>query len=121
MAEGKTPAQLEKELMEMIGPQLVSKQINVTVVSSSYSIHVTGAVMKPGKITPDQIVTLLEGIMEAGGFDSGKADTKAVVVMRQEEGSLKRYVVNVKAVLDGKDKAPFYLKITGYHFRAGKV
>ena len=109
-ASDKTPADLEKELLQLIGPQLVSKEITVTVVSSSYSVFVTGAVMKPGKITPDHIVTALEAVMEAGGFDSSKADTKNVVVIRHEAGKMNRFVINLKAVLDGKNPNPFYLK-----------
>jgi polysaccharide biosynthesis/export protein len=109
-AAGKTPGQLEQELVELIGPQLVSKQVTVTVVSSSFSVFVTGAVIKPGKITPDHVITVLEGIMEAGGFDAAKADSKGVVVIRQESGKTVRYKVNVQAILDGKDPTPFYLR-----------
>jgi polysaccharide biosynthesis/export protein len=110
MAEGKTPAGLEKELTDLYSPQLVSKEVKVTIVSSSFAVFVTGAVLKPGKILPDRTVSVLEAVMEAGGFDYTKANTKKVVIIRQENGQTKNYTVNLKAVLDGKGSEPFYLK-----------
>ena len=109
-AADKTPAQLEKELVEAYSSQLTSKEIKVTVVSSSFSAFVTGAVMKPGKITSERVLTLLDAIMEAGGFDNARANMKAVRVIRQEEGQMKNYLVNMKAVLEGGKTEPFYLK-----------
>lgn len=110
VAADKTPAQLEKELIQVMGPQLVSKQVNVTVLSSAYWVFVTGAVMKPGKITAERSITALEAVMEAGGFDREKANMKEVVVIRHEDGKVKRSVLNLKHVLDGKSTEPFYLK-----------
>ena len=48
--------------------------------------------------------------MEAGGFDYTKANLKAVNVIRREGNNMKHYVLNLKAVLDGLDNEPFYLK-----------
>ncbi|HVT82586.1 MAG TPA: polysaccharide biosynthesis/export family protein [Phycisphaerae bacterium] len=107
---GKTPAQLEQELIKLYSTQLVSKEVTVTVVSSSVSVFVTGAVMKPGKILVDHPLSLLEAVMEAGGFDEAKANTKAVVVIRNEGGRTKNYTVNLQLVLDGKQNEPFYLQ-----------
>jgi len=109
-ASGLTPADLEKELVKVYSSQLVSKEVTVTVVSSSFSVFVTGAVMRPGKITSDRPLTALEAVMEAGGFDPAKADMKAVVVIRNEEGGTKNYPLNLKLVLEGKSNVPFYLK-----------
>ncbi|HVU36571.1 MAG TPA: polysaccharide biosynthesis/export family protein [Opitutaceae bacterium] len=109
-AAGKTPSDLEKELSSLYATQIVSKEVKVTVVSSSFSIFVTGAVVKPGKIQPDHALTAFEAIMEAGGFDYDKANTKAVRVIRNEAGTTKSYTLNLQAVLDGKSVAPFYLQ-----------
>ena len=109
-AAGLTPSDLEKELIKAYSSQLVSKEVTVTVVSSSFAVFVTGAVMKPGKIISDRPITALEAIMEAGGFDPIKADMKAVVVIRNEEGGTKNYPLNLKLVLEGKSSVPFYLK-----------
>jgi polysaccharide biosynthesis/export protein len=107
---GMTPADLEKDLAKRYTGQLLSSEVNVTVVSSTFSIFVTGAVLRPGKIQPDHPISALEAVMEAGGFDTAKADMESVVVVRQEGGSTKNYTVNLKEVLDGKSHALFYLK-----------
>lgn len=109
-AADKSPAELEKELIQAYSTQLLSKEVKVTVVSSSFAVYVTGAVMKPGKILPERALTAFDAIMEAGGFDTAKADTKSVRVIRQEDGQVKTYVLNIKALLEGAQTEPFYLK-----------
>lgn len=110
VAAGKTPAQLEKDLVDLYANQLVSREIKVIVVSSSYAVYVGGAVLKPGKVMAERVLTPLEAIMEAGGYDTAKANLKAVKVIRQENGETKNFQVNVKAILDAKDVEPFFLK-----------
>jgi polysaccharide export outer membrane protein len=107
---GMTPAELEKELITRYSAQLVSKEVLVTVISSSFDIFVTGAVLKPGKITSDHAMSALEAVMEAGGFDNAKANTKRVVVIRNEEGKTKNYQLDLQKVIDGKSNEPFILK-----------
>ena len=110
MAAGLTPGGLEKELLKVYSSQLLSKEVAVTVVSSSISVFVTGAVIRPGKVVSDHPISALEAVMEAGGFDSAKADMKAVVVIRQEGGRTQNYTLNLKLVLEGKQNEQFYLK-----------
>jgi polysaccharide export outer membrane protein len=110
MAAGLTPAELEKELLKLYSSQLISKEVSVTVVSSSFAVYVSGAVSRPGKIMSDRPISALEAIMEAGGFDNAKADMRAVVVIRREEGQTKNYTLNLKLVLEGKQSEQFYLK-----------
>ena len=107
---GKTPSELEKEILQNYGSQLVSKEVTVSVVSSSFSVFVSGAVMRPGKITTDHPITALEAVMEAGGFDNAKANMQAVVVVRTEDGKTKNYTLNLKEILDGRSSEPYYLK-----------
>lgn len=109
-ATDKTPAQLEDELVKAYASQLTSKEIKVTVISSSFAVYVGGAVMKPGKIMPERALTVLDAIMEAGGFDETRANKKTVRVIRQEGGQVKNYYVNMKEVLEGVQTEPFYLK-----------
>lgn len=107
---GRTPPELEQELRKLYSTQLVSKEVTVMVVSSSYAVFVSGAVLRPGKILADRPLTALEAIMEAGGFDNAKADMSAVKVVRQEDGGTKNYNLNLKLILEGKSSEPFYLK-----------
>jgi len=105
-AAGKTPSALEKELIDLYGPQLQVKEVNVSLESSAFPVYVTGAVLRPGKIMSDRPLKLLEAIMEAGGFDYTKANTKGVRVIRGNE----HFQVNLREVLDGKQADTFNLK-----------
>ena len=109
-AVGKTPPDLEKELIDLYSTQLVSKQVTVEVQSSSFPVYVNGSVLHPGKIMSDHPMTAFDAIMEAGGFDYAKADQKRVVVIRQEGGRNHKYTLNLKLVMDGKPTEPFYVK-----------
>ena len=109
-AADKTPKELENELVAAYSTQLTSKEVKVTVVASAFAVYVGGAVMKPGKIMPPRALTVLDAIMEAGGFDEDHANKKEVRVIRQEGDQVKTYYVNMKAVLNGVQSAPFYLK-----------
>ena len=109
-AAGMAPAELREELLKRYADQLVSKEVTVTVDSSSFPVFVTGAVVRPGKIQTDRPMTALEAVMEAGGFDYARANLKAVVVIRHEEGKVKTFILNLKLPLEGKPSEPFYLK-----------
>ena len=92
VAAGKTPLELQDDLAKAYEPQLTTKQVVVTVQSSSFPVYVTGAVVQPGKVTADHPISALEAIMLAGGFDDSKANLKAVVVIRQsKDGSATFY------------------------------
>lgn len=106
----KTPAELEKYLLEAYSSQLQSKEITVTVLASSYAVYVTGAVVRPGKITPERVLTAFDAIMEAGGLDATTANPRKVRVIRQEGGQVKTYLLDMKAVLEGNQSEPFYLR-----------
>jgi polysaccharide biosynthesis/export protein len=109
-AAGKTPKQLEADLVDLYSTQLLSKEVNVEVQSSTFPVYVTGSVLKAGRIVSDHPMTAFEAIMEAGGFDYEKANMKAVVVIRQEGDHVQKFTLNLKQVMEGKAGAPFYLK-----------
>ncbi len=110
MAEGRTPAELEAELVRLCGPQLVAKEVRVSVVAASYPVFVAGAVLRPGKLVCERRISALEAVMEAGGFDRTRADLTAVRIIRQERGQTRNLTVNLKRVLDGKDTDPVFLR-----------
>jgi len=109
-ASGLTPAQLEKQILTNFGPQLVTKEITVTLQSSQYPVFVNGAVLRPGKIEPTRPITVLEAVMEAGGFDYAKANLKSVRVIRTEGSEVKTYTVDLRGALAGKPSVPFYVR-----------
>lgn len=110
-AAGLKPAELQNELIKLYAPQLVSKEISVSVVSSSFPAFISGAVLRPGKIISDHRITVLEAVMEAGGPDFARANLRAVVVIRQgADGKTTNHTVNLKHIMDGVQKEPFYLE-----------
>ena len=109
-ATGMSPSDLETEIAKAYGSQLISKEVTVTVISSSIPVFVTGAVLRPQKVVADHPISALEAIMESGGFDYAKANLKNVRVIRYEEGRAHTYILNLKEVLGGKQTEPFYLK-----------
>jgi polysaccharide biosynthesis/export protein len=109
-AVGKTQAELEKELIRLYASQIVSKEITVAVESSSFPIFVSGAVLRPGRITSDRPITALEAIIDAG-FDHSKANLKAVKIIRNVNGQPENIILDLDSVIKGKSKEPpFYLK-----------
>jgi polysaccharide export outer membrane protein len=109
-AAGLTPDGLQEKLIKLYASQISSKEVIVFVQSSSFPVFVSGAVIHPGKILSDHPITALEAVMEAGGFDYNTANLKSVKVIRNENGVMKNYVVNLKSILDGNANKPFYLK-----------
>jgi len=109
-AAGKTPKELERDLIDLYSTQLLSKEVTVEVQNSSFPVYVSGSVLRPGKFVSDRPITALEAIMEAGGPDYTKADLKRVVVVRQEGSHSRKYTLNLKLVMEGKGGEPFYLK-----------
>jgi polysaccharide biosynthesis/export protein len=109
-AAGLTPADLEKKLLELYGPQLQTKELTVTLESSAFPVYVTGAVLKPGKVISDHPLTALEAISEAGGFDMNKADLKKIRVIRNDGRKTEYFSLNLKAYIAGKNTYIFHLK-----------
>jgi polysaccharide export outer membrane protein len=109
-AAGLTPPDMEKQLVELYGPQLQTKQVSVAVESSAFVFYVTGAVLRPGKVITDRPINVLTAAMEAGGFDYTKANLKAVRVIRTQDGKTVNFNVDVSRILNGQDNNPFALK-----------
>lgn len=106
---GKTTDGLSKELREQYDSQLISKEVNVTLLSSACTVYVTGAVLRPGKIVSDRKLSAFEAIMETGGY-APNANLKEVLVLREENGQNHTYTVNLQDAMNGNQSAPFYLK-----------
>jgi protein involved in polysaccharide export with SLBB domain len=86
------------------------QEVTVSVQASTFPIYVTGAVLRPGKILSDRPLTALDAIMEAGGPDYTRANLKAVKIIRNVNGMMEHYKLNLDAVLKGEDSQTFYLK-----------
>ena len=110
VAVGKTPTELEKELVKLYADQLVSKDIIVTVQAAAFPIFVTGAVARPGKLLSDHPMTALEAIMESGGPDFTRANLKAVRIIRTQDNKTKNFKINLKGIVNNTPIDVFYLQ-----------
>jgi polysaccharide biosynthesis/export protein len=109
-AAGLRPSELEKELVKLYAPQLVTKEVNVTLESSAYYVFVTGAVMRPGRVMFDRPISVLEAVIDAG-VDYSKANLKQVTVIRHQAGREAHYYhFNLKKELQGGSGESFYLQ-----------
>lgn len=109
-AAGLTPAELETKLAAGYANEVVSRELRVTVVSSAFAVFVTGAVLRPGKLSAERTLTAFDAIMEAGGFDLTRADTRSVRIIRNQDGHAVTYTFDARAVLEGRAGAPFHLQ-----------
>lgn len=100
-AAKKTLEELQKEVAKAYGDQLQSQGVNVALRSSAIPLYVTGAVLRPGKLVSDRPLTVLEAIMEAGGFDQGRANLRKVIVIRYVDGKRVGTVTDLRSSLKG--------------------
>jgi polysaccharide export outer membrane protein len=109
-AAGLTPHEMELQLLKVYDSQLVVKEVSVTVQMSAFTIYVTGAVMRPGRVVSDRVETPLEAVIEAG-LDQNRANLKKVKVIRENDnGQTEEFMLNLYDVLHGKPTKPFTLK-----------
>lgn len=107
---GLTPKELEAKLAKLYETQLVSNEVAVAVVASSFDVYVSGEVLRPGKITSTKPITVFQAILEAG-YNPALANLAAVTIIREESPSKYIYLkLNVQSVLEGRETRPFYLK-----------
>ena len=122
VAVGKTPVSLQKELVDLYAKQLVSsKEIRVSVQAAPFPVFVTGAVARPGKISSDHPMTVLEAIMESGGFDYDRANMKAIRIIRTINKKTYNYKVNLKGVVNGSQLDIFYVQPQDIIFVPSKI
>ena len=109
--EGVTPTQLRDGLLQMYASHL--KDPDIVVVVRSYQnrrVFVGGEVKTPGIVQMPGELTVLEAIMQAGGFDMREAEVRNVVVIRHLDDQRYGYSLDLKAALAGEATRPFYLE-----------
>ncbi len=109
VADGKRPGDLQRELTTIYKPQLRNSEVVVAVESSSIPVYVSGCVNKPGKVVIDRPTTVLEAIMEAGGFQAGYANPKKVILLRNANGKHQPCTLDLSAALKGRAMEATYV------------
>ena len=107
-AAGKSPQQLQTELANLYKSQLQDNEVLVTLETRAVPVVVSGAVAKPGKIVFERPATVLEAIMEAGGF-TPEADLKKVSVIRIVRGEHYTQTFDMRPILRGKPTPAVYV------------
>jgi protein involved in polysaccharide export with SLBB domain len=107
-AAGKSSGQLQSELAVLYKPQLQDNEVIVTLETRALPVVVSGAVQKPGKIVFERPATVLEAIMEAGGF-TPEADLKRVSVIRIVKGEHYSQVYDFRPILRGAPTPAVYV------------
>lgn len=109
--EGKTPGELQEELFQRYRSHL--KNPNITIMVRRVNdgrVWVGGEVKRPGPVQMTGRLTVLEAVMDVGGGVRPTADLKNVLVVRQREDRNYGCVVNLKEVLEGKERESFTLQ-----------
>ena len=109
IAEGKKPADLQRELCDSYKQQLRNSEVVVAVENSSIPVYVSGYVNKPGKLLIDRPTTVFEVIMEAGGFQTGFANPKKVTLVRNVNGKHQPITLDLSGALKGKPMQATYV------------
>jgi protein involved in polysaccharide export with SLBB domain len=111
VAAGKTPLQLRNDIMDKYKNDLKDYDI-IVKVESLYSrrVYVGGEVQNPGVVDFPGELTALGAIFQSGGYISETAQLSKVKVIRQKEGQLYSYTINLASVLKGESGASFYLQ-----------
>jgi protein involved in polysaccharide export with SLBB domain len=106
-AAGKTVGQLQADLATRYKPQLQDNEVIVNLDTRAVPVVVSGAVQKPGKIIFERPATVVEAIMEAGGF-TPEADLKKVSLIRIVKGEHETQLVDLRPLLKGKSTPAIY-------------
>ena len=114
-ARGKSPEDLRAELHQRY--VRVLKEPDITVLTRSLytrRVYVGGQVMSPGVVNMPSQMTVLEAIMQAGGFRLPDAEVRNVVVIRHEDDRRYGYSVDVAPALGGQEATAVLPGANGY-------
>lgn len=107
---GSTADQLSKTLASRLSAFLVNPQVTVSVVEiRSRQVFILGQVGKPGAFPLITPIHVLQLIAEAGGL-TNFANRKGIVVLRPDQGTVKKIAVNYNHVIRGDSKQDIALQ-----------
>jgi len=109
--QGRTPAEVQQGLLRLYQAHLKDPEIAVVVRSlHNQRVFVGGAVLAPGIIQIPARTTVLEAIMQAGGFNLEEAEVRNVIVIRHRDDKRYAYKLDLKDAIKGEDTEPFFLE-----------
>lgn len=103
MAAGKTPAQLQGDLVTRLETYIPDAVVTVSLLElKGLRIYVTGKVRNPGQFLVGRYVDVLQAITLAGGF-TPFANERDVHIIRRENGREKIYEFDYSEVERGRN------------------
>jgi polysaccharide export outer membrane protein len=87
LAEGRTPAELSKELDTAYSTELRDPEIAVIVRGMAARVYVDGHIERPGEYLWSPQITALQAIARAGGFRDTADEERFVVLRRGHDGT----------------------------------
>jgi polysaccharide biosynthesis/export protein len=112
-AAGITPAELKVRLETKLKEFLPAPNVTIVVDAiQSYRIYVVGKVQKPGSITIEKPVTVLQALSLAGGFQDYAKESEIVIIRTNgKDSSVMDF--NYRDVIHGKNSAQNILLRSG--------
>jgi len=108
-AAGRTLPQLQTDLTSLYKSQLQNPSVVVTLETSANAVIISGEVNAPGRKIFERPTTLLEAIMEAGGFTEF-ANKRRVRIIRVEGGQYRTETVDMSGALKGESTDVVYVR-----------
>jgi polysaccharide export outer membrane protein len=100
-AAGLTPMELSADITQKLKKYVDDPRVTVVVTQmNSQRVYVTGEVLHPGAMTLTPQMTVLQALASAGFTQF--ANTKAIYVLRNDNGAEKKYPVNYKKLVKGE-------------------
>ena len=101
-AGGVTPGVLKEQIQERLKQFLTGPNVTIIIESiKSYTVFVVGKVQKPGAITIEKPLTVLQALSMAGGFQDYAKDSEMTVI-RSSGKDTTVFDFNYKEVIKGR-------------------
>jgi polysaccharide export outer membrane protein len=85
-AEGKTPAQLQKEIKDKLSQLIPDAAVTVAVKAAlGHTVSVIGQVAKPGEILMGHGLTVMQALSQAGGL-TPYASESGIIILHRDHG-----------------------------------
>ena len=102
-AAGLTPLKLKEKLTEKLQDFVEAPNVTVIVMeANSFKVYFSGQVKTPGVLRLRSETTIAQAISMVGGFTDWASQSK-IIIIRREDGKEKRFTVNYKKIISGKD------------------
>jgi polysaccharide export outer membrane protein len=103
VAAGETPEGLAQKLTQMYEAHVRAPAVTVMVTEiNSFKVFILGKIGAPGILQFGRETRLLQALAMAGGF-TDFANTKRILIIREEGGAQRRIEVNYEKIISGQN------------------